>query len=76
MSLVERLLDEGVSYSLMKALSQFSVNVRETDRKKLNEAGAIEEILENIFVIRDSSFYNKEVGVVVNNHWLDESLIV
>lgn len=76
MSLVERLLDEGVSYSLMKALSQFSVNVRETDRKKLNEAGAIEEILENIFVIRDSSFYNKEVGLVVNNHWLDESLIV
>lgn len=76
MSLVERLLDEGVSYSLMKALSQFSVNIRETDRKKLNEAGAIEEILENIFVVRDSSFYNKEVGLVVNNHWLDESLIV
>ena len=76
MSLVERLLDEGVSYSLMKALSQFSVNVRETDRKKLNEAEAIEEILENIFVIRDSSFYNKEVGLVVNNHWLEESLIV
>lgn len=76
MSLVERLLDEGVSYSLMKALSQFSVNIRETDRKKLNEAGAIEEILENIFVIRDSSFYNKEVGLVVNNHWLEESLIV
>lgn len=76
MSLVEKLLNEGISYSLMKALSQFSVNIRETDRKKLNEAGAIEEILENIFVIRESSFYDKKVGLVVNNHWLEESLIV
>lgn len=76
MSLVEKLLNEGISYSLMKALSQFSVNIRETDRKKLNEAGAIEEILENIFVIRNSSFYDEKVGLVVNNHWLEESLIV
>lgn len=76
MSLVEKLLNEGISYSLMKALSQFSVNIRETDRKKLNEEGAIEEILENIFVIRNSSFYDEEVGLVVNNHWLEESLTV
>lgn len=76
MSLVEKLLNEGISYSLMKTLSQFSVNIRETDRKKLNEAGAIEEILENIFVIRESSFYDKKVGLVVNNHWLEESLII
>ena len=76
MDLVERLLNEGPSYSLMKALSQFSVNVRSGDMKKLTEAGAIEEVLEGIYIIRDQSFYSNEVGLVTDNHWLEESLIV
>ena len=76
MDLVERLLNEGPSYSLMKALSQFSVNVRNGDMKKLTEAGAIEEVLEGIYAIRDQSFYSNEVGLVTDNHWLEESLIV
>ena len=76
MELVERLKNEGVSYSLMKALSQFSVNVRERDLKKLDEAGAIEEVLEGIFVIRDASFYDKQIGLVTDNHWLEETYII
>ena len=76
MDLVEKLLEEGPSYSLMKALSQFSINVRNGDMKKLVEAGAIEEVLEGIYVIRDQSFYSNEVGLVTDNHWLEESLIV
>lgn len=76
MDLVEKLVKEGVSYSLMKALSQFSVNVRKGDMKKLDEAGAIEEVLEGVYVVRDQSFYDKEVGLVTDNHWLEESLIV
>ncbi|MBO7083450.1 MAG: CRISPR-associated helicase Cas3' [Bacteroidales bacterium] len=76
MELLERLKNEGVSYSLMKALSQFSVNVRDGDKDKLKKAGAIEEVLEGVYVIRDQSFYSKEVGLVTDNHWLEESLIV
>lgn len=76
MDLVEKLVKEGISYSLMKALSQFSVNVRKGDMKKLDEAGAIEEVLEGVYVVRDQSFYDKEVGLVTDNHWLEESLIV
>ena len=76
MELVERLIKEGPSYSLMKALSQFSVNVRNGDKDKLNKAGAIEEVLEGIYVIQDQSFYSKNVGLVTDNHWLEESLIV
>ncbi len=76
MDLVEKLLDEGPSYSLMKALSQFSVNVRDGDVKKLKEADAIEEVLEGIYVIRDRFFYSNEVGLITDNHWLEESLIV
>lgn len=76
MEVVERLKNEGVSYSLMKALSQFSVNVRERELKKLDEAGALEEVLDGLFLIRDASFYDKQIGLVTDNHWLEESLIV
>ncbi len=76
MELLERLIKEGPSYSLIKALAQFSVNVRNGDVRKLTEAGAIEEVFEGIYAIRDKSFYNSEVGLVTDNHWLEESLIV
>lgn len=76
LDLVERLKKEGVSYSLMKALSQYSVNVRNSDKKKLTEAGAVEEVLEGIYLVSDPKFYDKEIGLVTDNHWLEESLIV
>ena len=75
LDLVERLKNEGVSYSLMKALSQYSVNVRNNDMKKLIEAGAVEEVLEGIYVISDPKFYDKGIGLVTDNHWLEEIYI-
>lgn len=76
MDLVEHLKRDGVTYTLMKALSQYSVNVRNNDLKKLNDAGAVEEVLEGIYVVSDPKFYDKEIGLVTGNHWLEESLIV
>ena len=76
MDLVECLKSEGVTYSLMKALSHYSVNVRNNDLKKLTEAGAVEEVLEGVYVVGDQIFYDKEVGLITDNHWLEESLIV
>ena len=76
LDLVERLKKEGVTYTLMKALSQYSVNVRNNDLKKLTDAGAIEEVLEGIYVVSDPNFYDKEIGLVTENHWLEESLII
>ena len=76
MELVDRLKVEGVSYALIKALAQFSVNVRQNDMRRLMEAGAVEEVLEGIYAISAPSFYDEQVGLVVDNHWLEESLIV
>lgn len=76
MSLINQLQTEGFSYSLMKKLSQFSVNVRNNDLRKLEEAGAIEEIIEGVRFIRDSHFYDNEVGLKTDNHWLEEPLII
>ena len=76
MELVERLKREGVSYPLMKKLSQYTVNVRERDLKILYGAGAIEEILEGVYTLCDAGYYDGEVGLRVENNWLEESLIV
>ena len=74
--LVDQLRREGPSYRLMKALSQYSVNVRNNDWKKLFATGAVEELFEGIYVICDKGFYDDKVGLVLENHWLEESLIV
>ena len=76
MDLVEQLRREGPSYRLMKGLSQYSVNVRNNDWKKLLATGSVEELFEGIYVICDKGFYDDKVGLVSENHWLEESLIV
>lgn len=76
MDLVERLKSEGATYSLMKSLSPYSVNVRNNDLKKLTDAGAVEEVLEGVYVVGDPIFYDKEVGLITDNYWLEESLMV
>jgi CRISPR-associated endonuclease/helicase Cas3 len=44
--------------------------------KKLTEAGTIEEVLEGIYMVSDPKFYDEEIGLVTDNHWIEESLIV
>ena len=76
MDLVSRLWEEGISYSIMKQLSQYSVNIRKHDLQLLQQAGAIEEILESVYVISNPSFYDKEAGLITTNQWLEETLII
>lgn len=75
-SLIEHLQSEGFSYSLMKEIAQYSVNVRNNDLKVLLEAGVVEEIKEKVLFIRDTDFYDEKIGLKTENHWLEESLIV
>lgn len=80
MDLVEKLKMEGPTYRLMRTLSQFSVNVRGDktggDIKKLIDIGAIEELFEGVFVISDKAFYNDQVGLMLDNQWLEETYII
>lgn len=75
MDLVNQLKNKGISYSRMKKLSQFSVNIRQQDFQTLQQAGAIEEILDGIYVIETTSFYDRNVGLITTNQWLEETLI-
>ena len=76
LALMRKLQTDGFSYYLMKEIAQYSVNIRQHDLMKLKEFGVIEEVVEGVLFIRDMGFYNDDIGLVVDNHWLEESLIV
>ena len=72
----KQLISQGPSYSLMKKLAQYSVNIRERDFKKLQSMGAIEEPFENIYAITNPSFYKEDTGLSLDNQWLEETYII
>lgn len=74
--LVDELKQHGPSYSLIKLLSQFSVNLRLKDFEKLIGMGAIEEVLDGIYYLADKNQYLDEVGLLTENHWIEETWIV
>ncbi len=74
--LLDRLKKEGVSYSLMKALAQYSVNVKNSDMRRLEKTGEIISVVEGVLAITNHSFYDEKIGLVTDNYWLEESLIV
>lgn len=76
MELVEKLKEEGISYKLMKKLNQYSVNIHEQDFKQLINFGIIEEVIDGIYVIKDREQYDKEIGLKIDNHWLEEILAI
>ena len=73
--LVERLKDEGPSYKLMKLIGNYTVNVNERDFKELLKSGLIKEIIEGVYLLPDREQYKDDVGLVTDNHWLEEILI-
>lgn len=72
----QQLITQGPSYSLMKKLAQYSVNIRERDFNKLQSIGAIDEPFENIYVITNPCFYQSDTGLTINNQWLEETYII
>lgn len=76
LELVERLKNNGLTYSLMKQLSQYSVNIHERDFLKLLSYGAIEEVIEGIYVVNDRAQYDENIGLRLDNHWMNEILTI
>lgn len=74
--LYQQLLSQGPSYSLMKKLAQYSVNIRERDFHKLQSIGAVEEPFENIYAITNPQFYKADTGLSIDNQWLEETYII
>ena len=74
--LYQKLLSQGPSYSLMKKLAQYSVNIRERDFRELQSIGAVEEPFENIYAITNPHFYKANTGLSIDNQWLEETYII
>lgn len=74
--LYQQLLSQGPSYSLMKKLAQYSVNIRERDFHKFQSIGAVEEPFENIYAITNPQFYKADTGLSIDNQWLEETYII
>ena len=74
--LYQQLVSQGPSYTLMKKLAQFSVNIRKRDFQLLLKDGAIEEPVENIYAITNPSFYKEDTGLTTENQWLEETYII
>lgn len=75
-SLIEQLKHEGPSYTLMKKLSQYSVNLRRHDFNEMKKSGIVEEIIEGFYVAFGRTQYNKDVGLLTDNKWLEETYII
>lgn len=76
MEVVETLKESGCTYSVMKQLSKFTVNVHRSDFRQLESNGFIEKILEGIYVLSDKAQYDKATGLSLDNHWMEEVLMI
>ena len=74
--LIEELRRKGPSYPVLKKLSQYAVSVRQKDFKILHDVGALEEPFEGIWLLSQESLYDGMVGLVTDNQWLEETLII
>lgn len=67
--------EKGPESWLMRRMQNYCVNLRRSDVKILQDAGAIENI-HGVWLQCDANMYNTEAGVIVANKWADEILIV
>ncbi|MDE5986604.1 MAG: CRISPR-associated helicase Cas3' [Prevotella sp.] len=76
MELVEKLKKSGYTYPLMKQLAQFTVGIHRSDFDKFVSYGAIEEVLEGTYVLTDREQYDSATGLCLDNHWMEEILMI
>ena len=75
-ALIDELVHHGPSYPVLKKLSQYAVSVRQKDFCALNNAGALNEPYQGIYVLEVESMYDNKVGLITDNQWLEETLII
>ena len=73
--LVRELRENGMSKTVLLRLAQYAVAVRKTDFDKLLKGALVEEIHEGIWYMSDKDQYMSDIGLKVDNHWLEEILI-
>jgi CRISPR-associated endonuclease/helicase Cas3 len=78
-SLIEQLEQSGPSYALMKKLGQYTVNVYESDFKKLAAMGVVSGVEKDkgsLYVIKFQQQYDSQLGLLTDNNWANEMLLI
>lgn len=65
--LISQLRQHGPSYSLMKKLSQYSVNLRKGDFGKMLESGSVEEVVEGFYWSPTQTMYSDSIGLMTES---------
>lgn len=74
--LVQQLIEIGPSYLLMKKLAKYMVNINKTDFNTLANMGVISEKKEGLFVVDYKQQYDERIGLLTDNNWANESIII
>ena len=74
--IVQQLIEIGPSYLLMKKLAKYMVNINQTDFKTLANMGVISEKKEGLFVVDYKQQYDNQLGLLIDNNWTNESIII
>lgn len=74
-SLMNRLKRGEFDPMLFHKLNRYAVNLNEPNFKEFLGAGMIEEV-QGMYYLSDSAQYDLKVGLKLNNHWIDETLIL
>lgn len=76
LSLVQQMKTGGSSYTLMKRLSQYSVNLRKYDLDRMVSDRTVEEVVEGVYVAAGIHQYDDSVGLLTDNQWIEETWII
>ena len=76
MDLVNQVLRDGPSYMLMKKLAQYTVNVKQTDFKKLSDMGVVSEKKEGFYVVEYQQQYDPNLGLLTDNNWTTKPIVI
>lgn len=74
-SLIEQLRNGEYSTGLLRQLQRYSVNVPIGRRDDVERMGAL-KLADYVYVLPDCSNYDDNVGLVFDNKWLDDDLIL
>ena len=55
---------------------RYTVGVHHSAFKQLVKYGVVEEILESIYVLMDKAQYDNATGLNIDNHWMEEILMI
>ena len=75
LNLIRRLECGELDATLFRKLNRYTVNLTERDFKEFVSAGMIESVY-GLFYLIDSVQYDDKVGLKLNNHWMNETLIL